>query len=349
MILTLTLNPAIDLTYTLPGLVPGSSHRVPEPLQRAGGKGVNVARVLIEQGQDALVLAPVGGPTGAQFRTDLDQSGIPHQLTEVHLPTRRTITLVTPEHTTPLNEAGRAPAGPELDLILHTTAQALREAQVLVCSGSVPAGAPGDLIERVVALARAAGVPVIIDTSGPALLAAAAAGADVLKPNADELAEITAHLRAEGRTPVAPDRGPAREAGPHQIPAVRAALAAQPAARALARRSGALVFASLGAKGMLAVPAEGPAHHAHLPHPLRGNPTGAGDAAVAAIAVALARHGTAMSSDELAGTLTTATAWSAAAVLTPSAGSIADPAPLAQQIVCTALPPTGARNPEEDS
>lgn len=330
MILTLTLNPAIDLTYTLPALHPGASHRVPEPLQRAGGKGVNVARVLTEQGHPALVLAPVGGPTGTQFRTDLDQAAIPHRLVPVQVPTRRTITLVTPAHTTALNEAGQTPGTDELDLILQTTCDALAGAQVLVCSGSVPAGAPADLITRVVDLARAAGVPVIVDTSGPALLAAADAGADVLKPNQDELAGITPTLLPDDDAPPAPGTGPV---------GARAPQAAVPAARALARRSGGVVFASLGAAGMLAVPGTGPAWHAHLPQPLHGNPTGAGDAAVAAIAVALAAHGSTMTGAPLAGALSTATAWSAAAVLTPGAGSIADPAPLADQVRTTRLPP----------
>lgn len=315
MILTLTLNPAIDLTYALPALTLGTSHRVPQAQQRAGGKGVNVARVLTEQGYRTRAMAPVGGTTGAQFRADLDRAGIDHQLLPVQEPTRRTITLVTPEHTTPLNEAGQSPTATELDQLLQATAAALAGARVLVCSGSVPAGAPADLIPSVIALARAAGVPVIVDTSGPALLAAVESGADVLKPNQDELREI---------------------AGPAE-PSV--------AARSLAERSGGAVFASLGAGGMLATTAAGPIWHARLPQPLSGNPTGAGDAAVAAIAVGLARHGSTLEGDSLPQTLRTATAWSAAAVLTPTAGSIADPAPLTEQIIIDRV--AEPANPEE--
>ena len=367
MILTLTLNPAIDLTYTLPAITLGASHRVPEPLQRAGGKGVNVARVLAEQGQEAMVLAPVGGPTGEQFRTDLDAAGLPHRLIDVTAPTRRTITLVTDENATALNEAGTAPSAAELNDLRGTLASALSRATVLVCSGSVPAGSPPDLIPQVVAMAKDAGVPVIVDTSGPPLLAAADAGADVLKPNADELAQAAAGAFA-GSGPAAPAAGPDAEsdddetaaavsADPEKADAERddperddvgpaqrqpgsagSPEAAVRAARGLAARSGGVVFASLGADGMVAVGQSGPVWHARLPAPLQGNPTGAGDAAVAAIALCLSRHSAAVLDAEpntLRQTLHTATGWSAAAVLTPNAGSIADPDPLLDQVILT--------------
>ncbi len=324
MILTLTLNPAIDLTYSLPALTPGASHRVSEPLQRAGGKGVNVARVLVEQGHRSMVMAPVGGPTGAQFRDDLHDSGLPHRLIDVAAPTRRTVTLVTEEHATALNEAGTAPSATELEDVLAALATELGRASVLVCSGSLPAGSPADLIARIVALARDAGVPVIVDTSGPPLLAAADAGADVLKPNQDELAQVA---------------GSTADAAPADADPLDAAL---PAARTLATRSGGLVFASLGAAGMVALGTSGPAWHARLPEPLRGNPTGAGDAAVAAISLALSRHGRDLltaGGDPLRDALRSATAWSAAAVLTPNAGSIADPAPLLDQVIVTQVLP----------
>src|SRR5699024_8158542 len=136
-------------------------------------------------------------------------------------------------------------------------------------------------ISRVVHLAREAGVPVIADTSGPALLAAADAGAEVLKPNHHELAEVHRLARAESGGSTGSEQAGAGSDLAHVVPA----------ARGLAERSGGLVFASMGAGGMVAMRASGPAWHARLATPLRGNPTGAGDAAVAALAVALAGTG----------------------------------------------------------
>jgi fructose-1-phosphate kinase PfkB-like protein len=137
-----------------------------------------------------------------------------------------------------------------------------------------------------IAVGTDAGVPVIADTSGPALLRAADAGATVLKPNAAELAEATGiAYPVEG-------------------------------ARSLIDRGAELVLLSLGADGMLAVTASALVH-ARLDEPLAGNPTGAGDAGVAACAVLYADG--VRDPEQI---LRRATAWSAAAVLMPLAGDI---------------------------
>jgi len=137
-----------------------------------------------------------------------------------------------------------------------------------------------------IAVGKDAGVPVIVDTSGPALLWAADAGATVLKPNAAELVEATGI--------------------PDPVEGARSLLA----------RGAELVLLSLGAEGMLAVTASDLVH-ARLDEPLAGNPTGAGDAGVAACAVLYADG--VRDPEQI---LRRATAWSAAAVLTPLAGDI---------------------------
>jgi len=300
VIVTLTPNPALDLTYHLERLEVGASQRVPPAQVRAGGKGVNVARVLHDQGHPVRVVAPVGGRSGESFTADLDDAGVPHSLLPVAPATRSTVAIVTPESTTNLNEAGAPLADTDWDALLALTSAALTAGTgrpVLVCSGSLPAGAPADVMARVVAVARERGARCVVDTSGDHLLVAADAGADVLKPNHHEL------LAAVG--------------GPDPVTA----------ARTLARRSGGLVYASLGADGLLRVPAEGPVLRARLDSALSGNTTGAGDAAVAAIAGALA-----LAETDDAAVLARATAWSAAAVLHPLAGGIADPDPLLHRI-----------------
>lgn len=303
MIVTLTPNPALDLTYHLDAFTVGASHRVPPARRRAGGKGVNVARVLHARGLPTRVLAPVGGAAGEIFRADLDAAAIPHELLPVGAATRSTTAVVTPETTTNLNETGAPLGAAEWDALIELTAATLRARApgVLVVSGSLPPDPPADAITRLVGAARAAGVPCVVDTSGPQLLAAADAGADVLKPNRDEL------LGAVGGTDVIA------------------------AASALARRSGGTVYASLGADGMLRV-STGSVLHARLDRALVGNTTGAGDAAVAAIAASLLER------SDAEATLRRATAWSAAAVLHPLAGSIVDPEPLLEALTLTPDP-----------
>lgn len=311
MIVTVTLNPAIDIAYTVPQFAVGASHRPETVSERAGGKGVNVARVLIEQGIPATVVAPVGGRSGAQFEADCDAAAIPHRLVPVAATTRRTIAVVDPEHTTNLNEAGTCPSADELDQLLAAVGQALAGASVLVCSGSMPAGAPSDLIGRIVRLGTGADLPVIVDTSGPALLAAADAHASVLKPNRAEL--LAAFDRDD-------------QSSTTELLTV---------GRQLQRRSGGWIAVSLGADGLMVLGPDRPARHARLGQSLSGNTTGAGDAVVAAIAAALAT-GEPLDGDRA---LRRATSWSAAAVLDAAAGSIADPRPLAAQVSIQTLRP----------
>ncbi|MGA7206488.1 MAG: hexose kinase [Specibacter sp.] len=311
LVLTVTPNPAVDVTYTVDGVELGSSHRVPTPLYRAGGKGLNVSRVAHQLGFPTLAVATAGGASGQQLRGDLEAAGIRHDLVPVAAATRRTIALVdTRTDTTSIfNETGPALSGAEWRALTAAVANQLADPDgavrpgVLVGSGSLPTGAPEDFYPSLVALAHDAGVPAIIDTSGSGILAAARAGADLLKPNNHELME------AVGESDLVS------------------------AARKLMDLGAKRVLVSVGEEGMLAFSADAPGHYirAKLPAPLRGNPTGAGDAAVSAAAVALANGVT-----DLREILRRATAWSAAAVLMPGAGEISPRfAELAEQLIIT--------------
>jgi len=288
VILTVTPNPALDLTWRVDRLIEGGTHRADAGAARAGGKGLNVARVAHAEGADVLAVTTTGGRVGQEFAAELGASGVPHALVPVVAETRRSIAVVDESlgDTTIINERGSNPTDPEWAALLAEVVERLPGTRVLVVSGSVPPGAPDSLLPMLIAVGRDAGVPVIVDTSGPALLRAADAGATVLKPNAAELVEAT------GITdPVA-------------------------GARSLIARGTELVLLSLGAEGMLAVTASALVH-ARLDEPLAGNPTGAGDAGVAACAVLYAEG--VRDPEQI---LRRATAWSAAAVLTPLAGDI---------------------------
>ncbi|WP_027479340.1 1-phosphofructokinase family hexose kinase [Gryllotalpicola ginsengisoli] len=292
MILTVTPNPALDQTYTLDALRVGEVMRVDAPAVRAGGKGVNVARVLAEQGEHVRAVVPLGGATGERFAAELTGAGVPFLPVPVAAATRGSVAIVDTgaDRTTVMNEKGAALTAAEADAVVHAARGALTGTSVLVVSGSLPPGFPPEHVAALVRLAHEAGALAVADVVGEALLAACAAGADAVKPNHHELLATTGH----------------------DDPAA--------GARALLDAGARLVVVTLGERGMLAVGADDPARvvRARLAEPLRGNPTGAGDAAVAALALGLARD-----ERELPALLRRAVAWSAAAVAHPLAGSLA--------------------------
>lgn len=287
MILTVTANPALDSTITLDRLDVGESHRVQPAVTRAGGKGINVARVLLQKGFDTLAVAPVGEEDLAEFRRDL--GSIPSLLLPIPGPARRSTAIVErqSERTTVLNESGRMLPRETWERVADAVRSRLPDTGCLVVSGSMPPGAPESLVSDLIASARDAGIPTIADASGPYLLSAAAAGATLLKPNRRELFDAT---------------------GEHDPLA---------GARALQAAGAQLILVSLGEDGMLAVPRTGAVLRARLDVVLAGNPTGAGDAAVAGAASLLTAGIT-----DVRALLSRATAWGAAAVLEPQAGSV---------------------------
>ncbi|HKT56134.1 MAG TPA: PfkB family carbohydrate kinase, partial [Microbacterium sp.] len=192
-VLAITPNPAVDMTWHADRLVPGGSHRVAAARLRAGGKGINVARVAQQQGAPAVVVTTAGGPTGAELVADLVASGIPHRIVPVHGDTRRTATIVDEASGDAmiLLEPGVALDDGEWRALLEAAGAEAEDAAVLTVSGSLPPQSPASAMAEFVGIAQRRGIPSIVDSSGPALLAAAAAGATVLKPNRAELAEAT--------------------------------------------------------------------------------------------------------------------------------------------------------------
>lgn len=318
MIVTVTLNAALDVTYVVPELQPHASHRVTSVSQVGGGKGVNVASVLAQQGRPVVATGLLGGATGEVVRADLDARGLAHRFSPVAGETRRAVTVVSRAHgdATVFNEPGPSVTAEEWRAFLADLRALLAEVrpQVVVASGSLPPGTPTDAYAAVVGVAREAGALSIVDTSAGPLLAALVAGPDLVKPNRDELAEVTGE--ADLLT----------------------------GARRLLELGAREVVVSAGADGLLDVTAAGGAWRAGLDAPLAGNPTGAGDAAVAALAAGLAEGRTAREA------LADAVAWSAAAVLHPLAGHVRadDVAGLRARVRVEPPPPHPTPAPQED-
>lgn len=267
MILTVTLNTALDLTYRVPRLEVHGSTRVREVAERPGGKGLNVARVLAALGHDAVVTGFAGGSAGETLRAllaaDEGAGGGSGRLVDALVPiagsTRRTVGVVDEStgDTTQLNEPGPHISPDEWAAFLERYVGLLRghgAAAVALC-GSLPPGVPVGAYAQLVREARTAGVAVLLDTSGEPLRRGIAGRPDLIKPNAEELAGVTG---ITGTT--APLR----------------------AARAARRRGARSVAASLGGEGILLVSEDG-AWRASPPEMLAGNPTGAGDSAVAGL------------------------------------------------------------------
>lgn len=285
MILTVTPNSALDVTYTVDALCPDAVHRVRDVRQRAGGKGINVARVLHSLGEDVCAVSTAGGLAGGAFAEDLVESGIRAELVGIAGETRRTTTVLSTvdNSVTLLNEPGPELTAGEWAALVARVRELVGSAGVLVCSGSLPPGAPPDGYAELLALAQ--GIPTILDTSGDALRAGLAGRPTLVKPNAEELREVSG-------------------------------LADPVSAAAELRRLGAgAVLVSLGGDGLLALTDSG-TWQAKPSAVLTGNTTGAGDAAVAGIALELARGGT------WPDILRHAVALSGAAVLGPLAGDV---------------------------
>lgn len=297
MIITVTPNAALDVTYEVDALARHTSHRVRVVTERAGGKGVNVASVLAALGHDVLVTGCAGGATGAQIRADLDARAITHSFADADGEARRTLTVVSTSEgdATVFNESGPMQSSTSWQALLDHVGGlvAAKRAGVVVLSGSLPPGFPGDGYADLVRLCREAGAAVILDADGDALRLALAAGPDIVKPNRAELAAVT------GTDDVA---------------------AGVEALRALGARD---VVVSAGPDGLTWYAADGAAVRARLDGSLDGNPTGAGDAVVAALAAGLAgdRPRDLVVRD--------AVSWSAAAVLQPVAGLV-DPTDVAR-------------------
>ncbi|MFD5105274.1 1-phosphofructokinase family hexose kinase [Streptomyces cinereoruber] len=285
MIVTVTLNTALDLTYRVPALTPRASHRVTQVIERPGGKGLNVARVLAALGYETVATGFAGGATGAVLRDGLAATPVRDELVETAGSTRRTVAVVDAADgdTTQLNEPGPTVTAAEWDAFRTRFTALLDGAAAVALCGSLPPGIHVGAYAELVRLARAAAVPVLLDTSGEPLRRGIAARPDLVKPNADELAQLTG----------------AREPR-------RATLDAR-------RRGAHAVVSSLGPEGLLAATPEG-LWSAAPPAPVKGNPTGAGDSAVAGLLSGL------VDGVPWPDRLVRAVALSAATVLSPVAG-----------------------------
>lgn len=192
MILTLTLNPSLDRAIEIGSLDRGTVIRAGAARLDPGGKGVNVSRALLANGVTSCAVIPYGGDEGRQLVNLLSLEGLDMVTVPVAGATRSNVTLAEPDGTiTKINEPGTALTADELDVIADAVLSAAHSADWVVASGSLPPEVPSDVYARLCRRFAAAGILVAVDTSGPALVSALAAGPALVKPNKEELAEAT--------------------------------------------------------------------------------------------------------------------------------------------------------------
>lgn len=192
-ILTVTPNPALDLSTTTDIVRDTSKLRCTAARFDPGGGGINVARVAHRLGGDCLALFPAGGASGQRLCSLLEEEGVSAACIRIAGDTRESFTVR--ERSTGRDFRFVLP-GPELrsqewQACLDELDTLAAQAAFVVTSGSLPPGVPEDFHARIVARAHAAGCRAAVDTSGTPLAAALSAGVDLVKPSLRELRELT--------------------------------------------------------------------------------------------------------------------------------------------------------------
>lgn len=267
MILTVTLNPSVDIAYQLNAFQLDDVNRVSETLKTAGGKGLNVTRVLKELDEKVTATGLIGGSLGQFLCHQLTEKEIKHQFFQIQGETRNCIAILHDEgKQTEILEQGPAVHLDEADGFLNHLRLIIESCDLLVVSGSLPSGLDVNYYARLVCLANAYGKQVVLDCSGKALRTALQAKTKpyVIKPNIEELSQLL------GRPLTA------------EVSDLKAALSQDLFAGV------AWVVVSLGAKGALAKHGD-KFYQVTIPKIEVINPVGSGDATVAGIASGLRR------------------------------------------------------------
>lgn len=268
-IVTLTLNPTIDVAYEVERIVPTHKIRTTREYYNPGGGGINVARVFVRLGGNARCVYLSGGATGAALDGLIDL----HQLVRTRVPIagHTRIAVDALEHAT-AREYRFTPAGPTVSEAEWTACLAVLDqvdCEWLVASGSLPPGMPEDFYATLARRMAARGIPMVLDTSGAALREGLAAGGIALvKPSRGELEGLVGHALGS-------------------IEAV-----AEAAAAIVAAGQARVVATTLGHEGAVLAHAEGTLYGPALEIEAQ-SAVGAGDSFVAGMVHALAMgHGT---------------------------------------------------------
>ena len=293
MITTITLNVSVDKSYYIKGSVqPGTVARVQKCINTAGGKGLNVSRIVDFCGEEVLATGFSGGFNGAYVEDMLTKDGIKNKFTKTQAETRSCINILAEDETsTEYLEPGAEVSKEEVLRFLKDFEEILDDSDLVTISGSIPAGVPKDIYAILIKKIKAYGKQVILDTSGDYLKEGIKAGPTMIKPNDEEL-EAVLGIKIENRDQTIEAAKKMRETYGIKY-----------------------VVVSLGGDGALVVCEEG-IFHGKPPKLKAINTVGCGDSMVGAFAVALKQK------MNIKDALTYAIAVSAANAINPETGHI---------------------------
>lgn len=170
MVLTVTLNPAVDKTRRLNELLLGQVNRLQSVMSVAGGKGVNVTKILRQFEYPVTAMGFIGGYTGQLIQERLTEMGAECHFTYIDQATRVSTNILADNgYVTEVLEPGPVISKDELSRFLSEYKRQLQRVDMVVLSGSIPQGVPEDIYETLTMLAKEAGCKVFLDTSGEAL------------------------------------------------------------------------------------------------------------------------------------------------------------------------------------
>jgi len=195
MIITVTLNAAIDKSLAVPNFRLGRRHRTVDQRALAGGKGVNIARMLKTLGQPVIATGFQGGPTGTQIVAQLGEESILHDFVRIREESRTNTSVLDPTtgEQTEINERGPAVSKREVELFRDKLLYLSRGAAIVVFAGSLPRGVEPDMYASLIRDLERLDVTTVVDTDGEPLRQAVRAEPDVVSPNVLEAEELVGH------------------------------------------------------------------------------------------------------------------------------------------------------------
>jgi 1-phosphofructokinase family hexose kinase len=195
MIITVTLNTAIDKTLSVPNFRLGRRHRTVEQTTMPGGKGVNVARVLKTLGAPVIATGLAGGATGTRIVDQLTQLSVLSDFVRISEESRTNTAVIDPTtgEQTEINEKGPKVTAQEIELFVDKLLYLAKGASVCVFAGSLPRDVDVDVYANLIRELRRLGVTTVMDTDGDPLRRAVRAEPDVITPNVLEAEELVGH------------------------------------------------------------------------------------------------------------------------------------------------------------
>jgi 1-phosphofructokinase/tagatose 6-phosphate kinase len=200
LIITVTLNAALDKTLEVPNFTPGRRHRTVDQTTMPGGKGVNIARAIKRLGQPVIAAGLVGGATGNRIVEALNGEAILNAFVRIREESRTNTAVLDPTTgmQTEINERGPGVSLQELELFREKLLYLAKGASICVFAGSLPRGIETDVYAGLIREVRRLGVTTMIDTDGEPLRLAVRSEPDVISPNELEAEELVGHEFNDG-------------------------------------------------------------------------------------------------------------------------------------------------------